>query len=255
MTSGFTTPLHICVRRTVDWGDEVAFLAQLDPAFAPKVKAWNATFQLPYQVFRQELRAIAQANLEHVRGAVLCRWEEVPDGGLVAPVDDDDWFAPELVEVIQAAAGPDIVGLHWQQGVLEVPINAGHHLRLLLRRLIPSLKPRWLCATNNYIIRKGDVDPRCFASHVAASRWFPQQPPARIRVLPQRLSLHNRSLASITSLNFGSPTISPRQLRRRARAYNRLYRRWRTYPADLAWSQPALHGMEALMSRLADGGL
>lgn len=104
MTPRSTSPLHICLRRTVDWGDEPAFRAQLDPAFAPKVNAWNATFPLPYHLFRQELRWIAQANLEKVEGAVLCRWEEVPEGALVAPVDDDDWFAPHLVEVIKAAA-------------------------------------------------------------------------------------------------------------------------------------------------------
>lgn len=74
-------------------------------------------------------------------------------------------------------------------------------------------------------------------------------------MLPQRLSLHNRSLASITSLNYGRPTITPQQLRRRARAYIRLYRRWQSAPADLTWSRPALHRMEVLMARLAEGWL
>lgn len=253
--SGSPPPIHICVRKTAAWGDAAAFRAQLEPGFVPKVEAWDATFALPYRIFRQELKAIAQANLEQVAGAVLCSWEEVPEGGLVAPIDDDDWFAPDLVQMIQAAAGPAVAGVHWQQAVLEVPINVGHRLRLLLRRLIPGLKPRWLCATNSYVIRKGNVDSRCFTSHVAASHWFAQQPPDRIRVLPQRLSLHNRSLASITSLNYGRPTIHPRQLRRRARSYSRLYRRWRTLPEDLAWSRPALLQMEALMTRLKAGEL
>jgi hypothetical protein len=243
-------PIHLCVRRAVEWENEAAFLAQLDPAFLPKVEAWNRTFSLPYHLFRRELRAIAQANLEQVEGAVICGWEEVPDGALVAPVDDDDWFAPHLAATIRAAAGPDVFALHWRQGVVEVPINAGHGLRLLLRKLIPSLRPRWLCATNSYVIRKGSVDPRCFVSHVAASRWFPLQDPARIRVLPERLSLHNRSLASITSLNYGRSTITPRQLRRRRRAYGRLYRRPAAIQAGLAWSIPSLQRMQTLMARL-----
>lgn len=165
-------------------------------------------------------------------------------------MDDDDWFAPGLVQAIQAAVTPEVVGLHWWQSVLEVPINTGHRLRLLLRHLLPGLKPRWLCATNSYVIRKGCVDPHCFASHVAASRWFPQQPSDRIRVLPLRLSLHNRSLASITSLNYGRSSISRQQLRRRGRAYVRLYRRWRTIPHELAWSAPCVQRMETLMSQL-----
>lgn len=87
-------PLHICIRKTADWGDQAAFWAQLDPGFAPKVQAWNSTFRLPYHEFRRELRAIAQANLAKVQGAVLCTWEEVPEGALVAPVDDDDGLPP-----------------------------------------------------------------------------------------------------------------------------------------------------------------
>jgi hypothetical protein len=243
-------PLHICIRKTVDWADEAAFRAQLDPGFALKVQAWNNTFQLPYHEFRRELRAIAQANLEAVAGAVVCYWDDVPDGGLVAPVDDDDWFSPQLVKVIQAAASPDVVGLRWQQSVLEVPINAGHRLRLLMRCIVPGMKPRWLCATNSYLVRKGSVDPHCFSSHVAASRWFPQQHADRIRVLPQRLSLHNRTMASITSLNYGRPSITPWRLRLRARAYSRLYRRWQAIPPELAWALPSLQRMKALMNRL-----
>ena len=254
MTSGSTPRLHICVRKTVDWSDEAAFRAQLDPAFAPKVEAWNSTFRLPFHAFRRELREIAKANLELIPESVICSWDEVPHGSLVAPVDDDDWFAPQLVKTIQAAATPEVVGLHWPQSVLELPINNGHRLRLLLRRLIPGLKPRWFCATNSYVIRKGSVDPRCFESHVAASRWF-QHNPDRIRVVQERLSLHNRSLASITSLNFRKPSITPGQLRRRYRAYKRLYQRWRAVPPGLTWSRPSLQQMEALMDRLHDGGL
>lgn len=117
------------------------------------------------------------------------------------------------------------------------------------------MKPRWLCATNSYVIRKGSVDPRCFQSHVAASRWFPLQDPRRIRVLPDRLSLHNRSLASITSLNFGRPSITARQLRRRARAYGRLYHGPPALSPALAWAFPSLQRMEALMHRLWEEAL
>jgi len=254
MTPGLTPPLHICVRITVDWGDEAAFRAQLNPAFSPKVDAFNSTFRLPYHAFRQEMREIAQANLEQVQGAVLSKWEEVPDGALVAPVDDDDWFAPQLVEAIQAAANHEVLGLNWPQSAIELPINNQHRRRLLLRRLIPGLGPRWFCATNSYVIRKGSVDPSCFTGHVAASSWF-QQNPERIRVVHQRLSLHNRSLASITSLNFGKPSITPAQLRRRCRAYRRLYRRWHRVPPGLEWCLPFLQQMEVLMARLQDSEL
>lgn len=248
--SGDSSQIHICLRQTVDWSYEAAFLTQLDPGFAPKVHIWNRTFSLPYHAFRLELRQLAQANIEAVAGAVRSPWDEVPEGGLVVPVDDDDWFSPQLVKIIQTAVTPDMVGLHWRQSALKVPINTGHRLRLLQRRLIPSMSPRWLCATNSYLIRNGQVDPSCFISHVAASRWFPQQSPDRIRLLPKRLNLHHRSQASITSLNFGKPSISARQLRRRERSYSRLCRRSQALPEELGWAIPSQQRMDALMDRL-----
>lgn len=84
MTKGFA-PLYICVRSTVDWSDEAAFRAQLDPLFAPKVEAWNRTFRLPYHQFRRGLRQIAQANIERIEGAVLCPWDECPREGWWLP--------------------------------------------------------------------------------------------------------------------------------------------------------------------------
>jgi hypothetical protein len=254
MATRTTQRLHICVRRTVDWGDEAAFWDQLDPGFAPKVEVWNSTFGLQYHEFRRELRAIAQANLERVEGAVLCPWEEVPDEGLVAPVDDDDWFAPHLVVAIQASASAEVVGLYWPQSALELPTSNGHRRRLQLQRKFPGLPPRWFCATNSYVIRKGSVDQSIFTGHVAASNWF-QQNPERIRLVNQRLSLHNRSLASITSLTFGETPITPGHLRRRCRAYARLYRLWYRVPPGLAWSLLSLPKMEALMVRLKESEL
>lgn len=243
-------PLYICLRKTVDWSDEAAFRAQLDPTFAAKVEVWNTTFRLPYHHFRHELRQIAQANHEQVVGAMLSSWEQVPHGALVAPVDDDDWFAPQMARVITATATPDLAGLLWKQSVLERPINRGHWLRLLLRRWIPGLKPRWLCATNSYVIRKGFVDPRCFHSHVAASRWFPAQPAGHTRVFAEQLSVHNRSLGSITALNYRKPTISADWLRRRQRSYVQLYKEHLAAASGQRWALPWVRRMEQLMEGL-----
>ena len=104
------------------------------------------------------------------------------------------------------------------------------------------------------MIRKGSVDQSIFTGHVAASNWF-QQNPERIRLVNQRLSLHNRSLASITSLTFGETPITPGHLRRRCRAYARLYRLWYRVPPGLAWSLLSLPKMEALMVRLKESEL
>jgi hypothetical protein len=79
----------------------------------PKLAAWDATFTVPYRAFRSELRRIAHLNLSSVEGATCAAWDAIPDGALVAPVDDDDWFAPDLVTVLGARHDPEAVAYRW----------------------------------------------------------------------------------------------------------------------------------------------
>jgi hypothetical protein len=94
----------IWVRKPVPWDDEGAFRAQIPDAFRRKVDVWNGTFTMPYHVFRGEVRRIAELNQDAVRGAARLDWEEIPDGALVLPVDDDDWFAPDIGEAWRGTA-------------------------------------------------------------------------------------------------------------------------------------------------------
>jgi hypothetical protein len=84
--------VRIWVRATLDYDDERAFEAQLVDRFREQVALWDSVFVMPYRVFRARVRAIAPENLELVEGAVCSSWEEIPEGALVLPCDDDDWF-------------------------------------------------------------------------------------------------------------------------------------------------------------------
>lgn len=243
-------PAYICIRETVDWADEAAFRAQLPPEYAPTIALWDATFNIPYHLFRHRLREIASANLSQVRGAHIAAWDDVPAGALVLPVDDDDWFAPDAVEVVQAARQPDRMLYRWPIEFLETPIDWMHAVALMGRRWFGTA-PKWICSTNNYALIKTADATRLFRSHVAASHWVAANA-ARTGVLREHVSLMNRTLASRTSLHIVKPervrdTSRVLLLRKYAR-YRRLYAR--RLPADLAWSRPYVAMMHDLMQQL-----
>jgi hypothetical protein len=236
--------IWLVVRETTDWGDAEGVRAQLPAGFVPVVDLWDATFTLPYHLFRVELKRIAERSWSRVEGARVVPRGEVPTGAVVVPTDDDDWFAPTLAEAIRGGAGG--AGWRWPSRFLEVPISLRHRLGRIRRRLFPATPSKWLCTTNNYAFAEGAVPDGLLDSHMAASRWFAAHAD-RIAVLEEPLSVMNRSLASRTTLSFGGRMTRARLLRR-WRSYRRLYAS--PPPADLAWSAPYVEAMAELMERL-----
>lgn len=116
-----STPVFIWVRTQIDWSDEATLDEQLKQEFLPKLERWNATFTLPYHRFRHEVAEIARLCLSRVAGAEVRPWPEIPDGSVVLPVDDDDWFAPDAVARLRPLLRPEDVGCRWTPAYLEVP--------------------------------------------------------------------------------------------------------------------------------------
>jgi hypothetical protein len=243
--------IYIWVRKTLDWGDEDAALAQITGAFRPKVDLWNATFTMSYQRFRYHLTQIADLNHARVEGAVRARADEIPDGALVLPVDDDDWFAPSTARVLEQEIDPAVSGFVWPSRWVEVPIDLHRRLGLIRRRLIPSTPMMWTCTSNNYAARKTRETEPILSHHIQASRWFEHElasKASRVTRLEATLSVTNRSLASQTALHQSKPTIARATLLRKYRRYRRLYRR--PPPTGLDWCQPSLDLMAELMAQL-----
>ena len=239
--------IYLLIRKTTAWQDESAFHAQLSPAFAPKVEVWNRTFRMPYHLFRHAIRGVAISNHDAMEGVLPATWDDIPDKAIVLPSDDDDWFSPDIASSISRSMAAHHDGVHWTQSVLEVPINRLHRVNLVARRVIPWVGPKWLCATNNYAFRKNSAANDCLA-HTRASRQFASGR-FDVALIPRRLSLHNRTLASITSLAFERPTISMAELRRKADQYRRLYGR-PGLPAGLEWAAPQVRAMRDVMADL-----
>jgi hypothetical protein len=241
----------ICVRQTLDWGNEAVVQAQLIRDFRPKYALWNGTFNIPYHRFRERLKAIAEATLVRVEGARLVPPADVPAGALVVPVDDDDWLAPELAVRLREAWDGSARGFSWRSHILEAR-PPGNPVRWLLSRVRPVVPApdgsRFTCASNNYaFVAAGDVQD-LMRSHPQASRSFDADP-AAVRRLPLALSLQNRNLSSQTVLGWGKPMIPRRSLLRRFRRYRSLYDRV-ALPGELAWARPCVAAMAELMRDL-----
>jgi hypothetical protein len=238
--------IHLWVRATLDYDDEERFRAQLRPKFAPRVALWDATFTMPYRLFRLRLREIARGSLREVRGATCSAWEDIPDGDLVLPVDDDDWFAPGVAEAVERA--PEAIGYRWPSTFLEVPTSPAHGLGILRVRLLPWARHRLLCTTNNYALPKAAWSQPLLVSHMQASAWAVEQPPSVLHTIDERLSAMNRTLASQTQMGGARPSLGRGELVRKHRRYRRLYRR--PPPAGLEWAAPHLAATAALFDEL-----
>ena len=263
--------IYVWIRATVNWEDEQAFLAQLDPSFKPKVDLWNATFNTPFHLFRHRVREIARLNHSRIEGAILASWAEIPEGALVVPVDDDDWLSPDLGDVLEEEYDPDLTGYYWVRTFFEVPFDLGHRLGLIRRSLLPRTPPRYFATTNNYALLKSPETRLLLESHIDASRWFEGQGAERAKGIERHLSAMNRTLASQTSLTKRRLRPVDRSvLIRKFHRYRRLYRdlarepdpvrlRWRRRSGpvwgrprapELAWCRPYLAMMADLMEEL-----
>ena len=236
-------PLYICVRSTLPWHDEAAVAAALVPELRQPVEMWNAIFDLRYARFRVRLMEIAQLNLGRVENAKVARLEEVPPGALVVPVDDDDWFSPELAHRLLAEGRPNAQGFHWNRYNLEPP-RRKRSWSWTHRRRTRDTSPH-TCGTNNYAVRNLPELRRAVTNHVWASRHFDANV-SRVTRLEASLSVQNRSLASRSRLVGAGTAMTRDALIEKSRRYQRFYDRSRL-PPEVAWAQPYVAAMAELM--------
>lgn len=238
--------IHVCVRSTLDWRDRDLVEARILPEFRLKLEAWNATFNMPYHRFRQRVREVAALNLSRVEGAVHSAIEDVPPGDLIVPVDDDDWFAPDLVNRLRREHEPRARCYLWSRDVIELP----RRIRSSLQRLARSLgrKGRFICGTNNYAVVSEPALVPLARNHVKASQHFDRRP-ADIKRVSGTLAIQNRTLASQTVLAWHRPSIRRQELVTLLRRYRGLYGARAVRP-ELSWAKPYVDMMAELMREI-----
>ncbi len=171
--------VRIQVRTDIDWQsmDATAFEAQTDrdrPLLFIKFAAnsgvfdvWNQVSELDFFRLREQLAAIARANHEAVVGATrtaglddFTEWFASGGDEWVVPVDDDDIFAPDLVD--QLATVPEAAGVavwpelvcFWAGNEPHGPYRAGGGREKDVGKPILYPTPQQVLWTNNWAIRK-----------------------------------------------------------------------------------------------------
>ena len=227
--------VYMCVRATTDWQNEEMFRRQLKEEFRPKVEAWNETFRMPYHIFRYRIKQIAQLNLSRVKNAVCATIDDIPNGAIVVPVDDDDWFSPELGNVLEAEFDESKIGYYWKRSIPQLEPDLFRSAFRFVVYDVAKLKPIYTCSTNNYAFIKDDKLVPFVYDHMPASRYFDRER-EKVKFIDMYLSVMNRSLASQTSLAWGESTITKRELKENFHKYKVLYSRIET--PELVWSRP-----------------
>ena len=241
--------IYIWIRGTLDWQDEEAFWAQVPPGLKPRVELWNSTFNMPFHIFRHRVRQIAALNHSRVEGDVAwAEWDEIPSGARVVPVDDDDWFAPDVGQVLEREWG-SFSGVFWPATSLGIPLGLGHWVYTVRRAVLGFTPPFRTCDTNNYGLVKADGTKPLLETNRFATEWFDGPGREHVKQVGQRLSVVNRTLGSRSAL---LPRRRPGELTRfrllrRLRRYRWLYRRRRLHGMP-AWSRP----YRAMMAELID---
>ena len=238
--------IYICVRHSFDWRNEALVDAHLMEEMRPKVQAWDATFDLPYFEFRHRLKQIAQLNLARVENAACAPLEKIPPGALVVPVDDDDWFSPNLANRLLENYDPAFPLYGWIRRVISP--SKHRRSRIWPRLRLRPRKKRFTCASNDYSVTNvPELAPFVF-DHVRASEYFDAHP-FQVKRFRETLGIQNRSMASQTALAWRQPSITREELITSFHRYRDLYSAWRL-PRELRWARPYVDLMAELMRQI-----
>lgn len=139
-------------RQSPDWGAlgdeyfqqarEFEQLVSLPEGFMRQlVECWNRCFSVAYFDVRQQLKEIAERNLLRVHDTVMCELDDFHPGDFAGRyllfIDDDDWYAPDLVARLKVHDAAPTQAIVWQSVRLYGPAE---------------IRPDRYCFTNNYAI-------------------------------------------------------------------------------------------------------
>jgi len=264
-----SVPVVLYLRSNIDWRTmtDARFAGQRDDVTSTQpmstdrleklirsVRMWNDVFPVSYFEYRQRLREIAELNWLRMRGicvvireqqfhSLFDQWGQC----IVLPVDEDDWFHPDLAERLPQLFDPAVDVYHWDDFLYRpVPFLGQEPDHEPIRRR------KWASSfgTNSYAIASTSLRKltpvlrqQVLLHHEAAGELF-CRPGFRRHYIDECLSLSHKSPASTLHMEHfesqASLTDWPFYLSRRLEPI----------PADLQWAADSIGQAERLLGRL-----
>ena len=179
---------YYVVRRSPEWA---CGRINWDDALAIR-DMWDRSFNVSYMTFRRFLNDLREENLKNTKFKKVydsydpaLRRLMLP-GKIVFPIDDDDWFHDDILDIIEPLIDEEGRAYRWQYVLFEkgvVAIQDNDNIGLINRYLYQS---------NNFCLKTPWY--ATLLDHTHVNRYYAHQ--ADERYLDVALSVHNRNLAS-----------------------------------------------------------
>lgn len=261
------------LRSNVDWSklNEGNFLEQntLCPAAYPTtakqrelllsgIRVWNSVLGMSYFCYRQRLREISNRNwcrlrnldlvlINHNHYQSLLDWSEA----YVVPVDEDDWFRPDLADLLRSVPTADVDIVRWKDAAFRpIPqLSDQDDLRGTRPRIRLRASPEGV-PTNSYAVSTRllarlplDVGKSCLMKHWEVDRYIVAHS-ASVHSMPEYVGVTHKSLASWTNIkSVRSTDFLLEQL-------DRLTLQTHSFPNEVAWAQEYVSLSEELNQHL-----
>lgn len=88
----------------------------------PQIKWWNRLCSVSYFEYRQQLENIARNNIKKTNADIILEGTKcfpLEEDCIFMSIDDDDWFAPNIFEVLQSSIKKDTDMIVWQNRVVD----------------------------------------------------------------------------------------------------------------------------------------
>lgn len=178
----------ICfIRKTKEWHEKYNFSQDYLRNWKADLISdmWNKKFKTSYIDFRRQLNDLQIENLKDINFSYIVNQYEYihSDNSIIAPMDDDDWFHPDIINTLKDIKQSIVFWnfANYTNGEVTVKNPAKEHLLFTFE-------------SNNYALHDPDED--LLLDHTTANKRLKN---VGFHV-DATLSIHNRSLASLSLL-------------------------------------------------------